>query len=141
MELRLSDKHQLIDTTFGTWLLPHVKREILRECTNTRLPMWDKYLTESQDIPKLYPKKTYHAMDVLLFAANNLVCEGVDGEIYIRLNSAKFVPGYDRVKLDTLAKMINYGTRDCFATSVFTKAFQKIADDIDKYLSLYYNIL
>lgn len=141
MFLQLRDANNLINTDFGKWLVPYVQQHVHIQLKNARLSLWDKYITESKVLDKLYTSKKYNAKDIIIFAAKNLECIGVDGTIQIRINPNKMTPGFNQTRADLLAKMINYGTLDCAACPVFTDAFESVADNIDMYIRMYYGIL
>ena len=116
-----------------------IRAKLIVNAFNYKLQLWDKYLSESNSVKRLY-NKDYKALDVILFAANNLVCKGTDGEVSIQFNDTKFVPGFDRLKLGVIVKTINYGTLDVKACSIFTDTFNYFAKDIDIFVKEYYKL-
>ena len=139
MELRIRDSQGFVDESFGYWLIPRIKAKLISNISKYKLANWDKYLTESETLNRLY-KKDYKTTDVIIFAANNLVCKGADGEITIHFDNTKFTPGFDRLRLDVIVKTINFGTLDTKGCSIFTDTLNHFAKDIDTYVGLYYSL-
>lgn len=139
MRLLIRDSSKLVDKEFGNWLQLRIRAKLIVNAFNYKLQLWDKYLTESDSVKRLY-NRDYKALDVILFAANNLVCKGIDGEVSIQFNDTKFVPGFDRLTLGVIVKTINYGTLDVKACSIFTDTFNYFAKDIDTFVKEYYKI-
>ena len=139
MELRIKDSEEFVDTDFGRWLVLRIRSKLISNLSKYNWVVLDKYLTESSSIRRLY-NKSYKASDIIMFAANNLVCSGISGEIVISLNKDKFVPTYDRESLDVLARLINYGTLDVKGCPIFTDTFAYFSKNINMYLRLYYNL-
>ena len=139
MRLLIRDTSKLVDREFGNWLQIRIRAKLIVNAFNYKLQLWDKYLSESDSVKRLY-KRDYKALDVILFAANNLVCKGTDGEVSIQFNDTKFVPGFDRLTLGVIVKTINYGNLDVKACSIFTDTFNYFAKDIDTFVKEYYKI-
>lgn len=138
MELRIYDDKGFIEKSFGEWLIPRIKVKLISNISKYKgLVNWDKYLTKSSTLDRLYDMN-YHSSDIVVFAAKNLVCTGTDGEITIHFDYNKFVPGFNKLKLDTIIKTINYGTRDTKACPIFTDSFDYFAEDIETYVRQYY---
>ena len=137
MELRLRDKEKFVDKGFGNWLVQRIRIKLLSEISKYNLTNWDKYLSESANLNRLYARD-YKASEILVFAANNLACTGIDGDISIQFDNTKFVPGFDRLKLDLILRTITFGTRDTKACPIITDVFNSFAEDIDTYLHSYY---
>ena len=138
MELRIRDSQMILDEAFGHWLIPIIKTKLISNIRKYKFNNWDEYLTSSTAVARLYDRK-YTAAEVVIFAAKNLVCKGASGEIVISFDNTKFVPGFDRLRLNTIIKTINYGTLEVKQCSIFTDTLNHFADNIDKYVSLYYN--
>lgn len=138
MELRIYDDEGFINKDFGEWLIPRIRVKLISSISKYKsLVNWDTYLTSSSTVDRLYDIH-YRAFDVVIFAAKNLVCTGTDGEITIHFDYNKFVPGFNRLKLNTIVKTINYGTTDTKACPIFTDSFDYFANDIDTYVRQYY---
>ena len=143
MELRIRDSTGIINVDFGEWLIPQISSELILNADHYNLELWDDYLNNSKDVKRLF-KKTYQTKDVILYAANyrlnNLKCTGFEGHINIGFDNNKFVPGFDRLRLSTLIKTINYGTLDRKGCFIFSNTFHKFARNIEQYVQTYYNI-
>ena len=138
MELRIRDSQNIIDIDFGLWLLPRIRSKLVSNIQKYILVNWDKYLTNSDKLPRIY-KKDYRTEDIIIFAAKNLVCKGVAGDISIQFDANKFVPGFDRVKLNVLVKTINYGTLDIKGCPIFEDTFKYFSTSIDDFVKSYYS--
>lgn len=138
MELRIRDSQMILDEDFGRWLLPIIRVNLISSIRKYKFDLWNEYLTSSTSVNRLYDK-TYTANEIIIFAANNLIYKGSTGEIIISFDNNKFVPGFDRLRLATIIKTINYGTLEIKQCSIFTDTFNYFAENIDKYVGLYYN--
>lgn len=137
MELRIRDSNNIIDEQFGRWLTERVKTKLLSNISRYRFVNWDTYLTESKQLKRLY-NRSYTVAEIVIFAASNISYVCVPGEITISLNNTKFVPGFDRLSLQSIAKTINYGTLDIKGCPIFTDTFDYFAKNIDLYTRAYY---
>ena len=133
------DKKGFITTQFGEWLLPQIKTNLISSINLSKLFVWDEYFNNQDIIDKKYsaPIKTF---DLLLFLINNLCCTGVDGEITICIPEALKVPYFNNTKATTIAKLINNGALDIKGYPLFTTTFNKFAQEIDFYVSLFYDL-
>lgn len=139
MELHITDKEKLIDLHFGVWLRDKIRLRLVSSYTKYHFDNWNKWLNDSEDIKKLYNKK-YSVLDIILFASKNIICNGVDGDLHIYFNNNIFVPGFDRLKLNTCIKTINFGTLDIKGCPIFTDTLDEFANNIDTYLSVFYRL-
>lgn len=139
ISLRLHDSNNIIDSDFGYWLVSKIRVRLISNFRNYNFKRWDNYLTESKEVTRLY-SRNYTAYEIVDFAASNIICNSSTGEITISINNNKFVPGFDRLKLSTIVKTINYGTLDIKGCSIFTDTFNHFAENIDTYASIYYRI-
>lgn len=139
MRLLIRDSSKFVDRDFGNWLQIRIRSKLIVNAFNYKLQLWDRYLSESGSVRRLY-NRDYKALDVIMFAANNLVCKGTDGEVSIQFNDKKFVPGFDRLRLDVIVKTINYGTLDVKACSIFTDTLNYFAKNIDTFVKEYYKL-
>lgn len=139
MELRLRDTHEFVDQDFTKWLILRIEAKLIANIDTKRLYVWDKYLTTSDSLKRLYDKP-YRAEEYLILAARNLVYSGNPGDITISINKNLSAPGFDRVKLYDLVKLINYGNLNTKGYALFSNIFFDIADNINSYLELYYRL-
>ena len=138
MELRLRDSQNILNIDFGIWLIPMIKTRIISNYKKYNFVHWEKYLNETEDVIRLYTKH-YSVFESINFACKNIVCDGKSGEISIHFNNNIYVPGFDRWKLSSFIKTINYGTLQIKGCPIFTDSLNEIAKDIDTYVGLYYN--
>lgn len=139
MRLEIKDSNNFVNLEFGAWLIPHIKRKLISETGRYKFSNWDNYLTTSNSINRLY-NKAYKAVDIVLFASQHLVCNGIEGNISITFNNNIFVPGFDRLNLSTIIKTINYGTLDIKQCPIFSDVFNYFSNNIHMYLRLYYGV-
>lgn len=139
MELRIRDSQQVIDEGFANWLSFLIKTKLISNIGKYKLVNWDKYLTTSDSVNRLY-KKDYRTSEVIIFAANNIVCSCVPGEVVITFDNTKFVLGFDRLRLSTIVKTINYGTLDIKGCPIFIDTLTYFEENIDTYIRLYYGL-
>lgn len=139
ISLNLHDSNKIIDIDFGYWLASKIKLKLLSNFRNYKFTNWDNFLNESKDIVRLY-KRTYTVYEVVVFASSNIVCNATEGNIVISIDNNKLVPGFDRLKLSTIIKTINYGTLEIKGCPLFTDTFNHFAENIGEYASIYYGI-
>ena len=137
MELIIRGSEDILTQELGNWLCSVLKDKILMRVNDSKLIAWDNYLTNDSAVTRLY-KRDYKASEVIIFAGQNLSCVVADGMIIIRFNLTKFVPGFDRWKLSTAIKTLNYGTLQVKGCHVFTDAFNSLKDDLPDLIRLYY---
>lgn len=139
MTLLLEDDYELITIDFGNWLIQKIKYDIITKLDKSKLILWDQYLSQNSSLPKLY-KKSYRAADLIICAANSLICKGKDGKIKICVDDNVLAPGFDRVKLIQLIKLINYGTLDTKGYPLIQNVFEDVAKNINTYVGVYYQL-
>lgn len=137
MKLRIYDESGSIDTDFGWWLIPKISSAIISSINMRKLDRWNTYINETSDISRLYTRK-YKVEDIIIFACNNLVCKGTPGEIYIEINPVINAPGFDRIKLSSICKMINFGVQGVKEYPLFTSVFKEFKSNITDYVRMYY---
>lgn len=139
MRLQVQGNKSIVTVDFGEWLCDFIKLKIISSINNYKLRVWDDYLTTSTTINRLY-SRTYRATEIITFAANNLVCTGIEGNISISFDGTKFVPGFDRFKLSSAVKLLDYGALDIKGCPIFREAFDYFDENIDLYAKLYSKI-
>lgn len=138
MRLHIYDEHKFVDEGFGQWLIPRIQFKLIQNLRKYKMGAWEQFLNESETISRLYSRK-YHVQEIVIFAANNLVCKGIDGNISIEFRETS-VPGFDRLSLRGISKTINYGTLQIKGCPIFTDTFNFFAENINDYLELYYEV-
>lgn len=139
IELRIRDASKIIDENFARWLVPYIRTRLIASISQYKLAQWDDYITNSTTITKLYDKE-YKASDIIIFAANNIVYTCLPGEIIINFDNTKFIPGFDRLRIDTIVKLINYGTLEIKGCPIFLNTFNYFEKHIDLYVKYYYRV-
>ena len=139
MELRIYDSHNFVSVDFGMWLIPKIKARLIADINKYSLKQFDEYINTTTSLDKLYSRIQYHSKDIIVFAANNLTCSGDDGEIVIRFDLTKLVPGFNQLRLNDAVKLINYGNLEIKGCPIFTNVFKHFEEEIDSYIGLYYN--
>lgn len=137
MRLVIETTQSDLDIKFAYWLISRIKTKLLADITKHNLNLLDTYITESNTLSRLYKRK-YKSAEIVMFAASNLICFIGADEIVITFDNNKFVPGFDRLRLLTAIKLINYGNRDVKGCHIFTDTFNYFCEDIDTYVKLYY---
>lgn len=138
MQLKVTDEDKIIDTDFGLWLCDIIKLNIKSQLSKYNFTVWNNYLTTSQ-LPRMY-SRNYCAEDIMIQAANNLVCTGGPGNISIHVNTAQLTSGFKQIKLNTLVKTINYGILSIKGCPIITDVFTDVAKHIDQYVTAYYDV-
>lgn len=136
MQLEITSSSPIIDRKFGNWIIKHIQALISSEVESVKLKTWDKYFNEQ--FSTLYGKEI-SSKDIIKIGVRNLVCMYANSAIIIRISPNIFMPGLDRVKVESLCKLINYGNTTISAVPIFTNAFDHVADNIDEYVEMYMN--
>jgi hypothetical protein len=139
MTLLIEDKQGFVDLFFGKWLIPKITADIINRIDKSKLLKWDDYLTNSSSLARIY-SKNYRAYDVLVFAAKNIICTGTKGSIVIKIDDNIMMPGFDRVKVKDLVKLITNGNLEVKGYPVVSDVFNDFANNINKYMRLYYQV-
>lgn len=137
MELRITDKDGILDITFAKWLSKRIQIRLVSNFRKFDFSNWEQWLNETDNIKRLYDKK-YTVYELVTFASKNIVYYGTNGELTIGFNNNVFVPGFDRWKLSSCIKTLNFGTLQIKGCPIFTKTLDEFANDIDIYVSNYY---
>lgn len=138
MYLKLTDSSNVIDYGFGLWLISKIKTRLLSNIDTKKLVHWNNYFSELPSNEASIQDNS--SQQIIVFAVSNLTCKLNQGELIITYDQTKFIPGYDRLKLSTAIKTINYGTLSIKGYPIFSDTFKYFAENIDTYIKLYYNI-
>ena len=139
MKLVLHDKDRIVDDDFCEWLVSRISTKLIANLDRKKLSTWDKYINDSDEFKKLY-NKTYSAEKIIYFAASKLVFNNIDGKITIELDPNVIIPGFDRLKLITFCKSLNYGSLKIKGYPIFTDTFNYFKENITQYVRNYYMI-
>ena len=136
MKLEISDPKDLLDRSFILWLKVKIRDKILVNINPKKLINWDKYLNENNVYKSIYKKKI-SARDVIVAGAMNLDFSKSESKFMIYINHNIFTPGLDRVKLETICKLINFGDLQNKGYPIFTDTFDYFAESIQDYVDRY----
>lgn len=139
MQLYIQGPNQLINKEFGQWLCSRISLKLISSIRKYNLTSIEEYINKTETIPRLY-KRAYKVSEVIIFAAQNLSCIADNGYIILRFDTTKFVPGFDRVKLLALIKLINYGNLEVKGCHIFTDVLRSIENDITYLVKQFYRI-
>lgn len=134
MHLEISSTSPVIDRNFGLWLIKYLRKDILRKLGSAKLTSWDKYFNEQ--FSTIYAKKI-SSEEIIKMGVQNLICNFASASIIIRISPNVYMPGFDRVKVESLCKLINYGNTTIPPVPIFTDTFNTVADNIEDYVRWY----
>ena len=138
MKLQLNDPNQLLDDDFIKWLLPKIRNKILADLKIIKLKAWDAYFNDSGLYKSIYKKKIL-SEDIIISGIMKLKYHADKHMFWIIIDPNIYVPGLDRVKVESACKLINFGNRDIVGYPIFTDTFEYFADNIQDYLEMYLN--
>lgn len=136
MQLEISDHKNLLDRAFIEWLKIKIRDKIIADIDPKKLENWDNFFNNQSMYKSIYKKKI-SAIDLISAGASNLDYRISDSKFQILLNPNIYASGLDRIKVDTICRLINYGNRDLAGYPIFTDTFNYFAENIDLYVSRY----
>lgn len=136
MRLEINDKRNELDYRFGMWLIRQIQQKFRASLDPRKLVAWDKFFEESTDYNNIYGAKIV-TKDVLLSGIKCLICFDTPDKIIIQLNPNQFVPGLDRVKVDSIFRLITFGNQSIKGYPIFAETLQHFADNIGEYIDMY----
>ena len=136
MKLEILDENNELDYAFGRWLIKQIQLEFRLNVDQRKLQKWDKFFAESDEYKGIYsqPVKT---ITILQTALKNLQCDNLPDKLIIKFNQNQFMPGFDRVKVDTLLRLITFGNNSLQGYPIVKDILQRIADNIGDYINRY----
>lgn len=140
MKLKILDPDNILDKSFINWLCIQIRNEVIANINLKKLDNWDQYFN-SETVYKSIYKKRISTRDLIVAGISNLYYQVSEDGFWISINPTKLTPGLDRIKLETICKVINYGNRQIIGYPIFTDTFQNIADNITDYVQKYQTIL
>ena len=140
MKLKIIDPDNILDKSFINWLCIQIRNEVIANINLKKLDNWDQYFN-SETVYKSIYKKRISTRDLIVAGISNLYYQVSEDGFWISINPTKLTPGLDRIKLETICKVINYGNRQIIGYPIFTDTFQNIADNITDYVQKYQKIL
>lgn len=136
MKLEISDPKNLLDRSFIMWLKVKIRDKIISDIDCKKLIKWDEYFNTNNVYKSIYKKKLY-TRDLITAGATNLDFTKSESTFTIFVNRNVFTPGLDRIKLETVCKLINFGDLEIKGYSIFTDTFDYFADNIQIYVDRY----
>ncbi len=136
MRLEIEDKRNELDFKFGMWLIRQIQLEFRASLDKRKLVAWDTFFEESTDYNSLYGTKI-STFDILTSSIKYLICLDTPDKIIIQLNPNQFVPGLDRVKIDSIVRLITFGNQSIQGYPIFANVLQHFADNIGEYIDMY----
>jgi hypothetical protein len=140
MKLKIIDPNNMLDRSFINWLCIQIRNEVIANINLKKLDNWDRYFN-SETVYKSIYKKRISTRDLIVAGVSNLYYQVSEDGFWISINPTKLTPGLDRIKLETICKVINYGNRQIIGYPIFTDTFQKVADNITDYVQKYQTTL
>ena len=101
-----------------------------------KLTRWDEFFNTSKEFTNIYGTPI-DSEKILRIAISNLMLRKLPTSIEIFVSRNMFVPGLDRVKLDTVCRLITFGNQSVSGYSILLDTFQHFVDNIDYYVTLY----
>ncbi len=136
MKLEINDPKNLLDRSFIQWLKVKIRDKIIAGINPKKLIIWDEYLNNNPVYKSIYKKKI-SALDIIVAGAMNLDFNESGSDFMIYINRNIYTPGLDRVKLETLCKLINFGDLNNKGYPIFTDTFDYFAESIHDYIDRY----
>lgn len=137
MKLVITDSSGFVDKQFGEWLLDKIILYILSQAAKYNFSKWDKYINTTESFKRLYTKH-YKCHELVKEIANSLTVLEITDGIEIRIDPNNFLQGFDRIRLETFGKLLNYGTLTIKGTSLFTDSFNYFEKNIKSFFNTYY---
>lgn len=138
MILQIDDPERIIDRVFISKLIYRIKNKIIVSIDNKKLLKLNEYLNNNPVYKNIY-NKHIDAKKIIIEAANSLQFNQNSSNYIIYINPNIYAHGLDRVKLNSLCKLINFGNVEITGYSIFTDIFKYFADNIQDYLDLYFH--
>lgn len=135
MQLQIEYTKNVLNQDFGNWLIKVISNEILSSINKKKLISLDKYIEEN--FTHLY-KKPVTSMDIIKYGLDEMYCDNSSSKLIIQISKNKFVPGMDRVRIESACKLINYGNKSVPGYPIFTNEFTHIANNISMYVDKYF---
>ena len=136
MKLQINDPKNLLDRSFIMWFKVKVRDKIIQSIQDDKLKAWDKYINENPTYKSIY-KKHINIKDIIVAGAANLDFTKSESNFMIFINRNIFTPGLDRIKLESICKLINFGSLEIKGYPIFTNTFDYFAESIQDYVDRY----
>ena len=136
MQLQIEDPKNLLQADFINWLKVKIRDKIISDIEDKKLIVWDEYLNTNSAYVSIYKKKI-SSKDIIIAGAANLEFSKSESTFSIFINRNVFTPGLDRIKLETICKLINFGDLQIKGYPIFTDTFDYFAESIHDYVDRY----
>lgn len=136
MRLSIQDPNNELDREFGLWLISRIQAHLRAHIDPKKLIPWNKFFNEAEEVPRLYRSKI-SAERILELGLANLSVKKIPNKLEIFMLKNKFVPGLDRVSVDTACRLITFGNQSISGYPVLLTTFQHFVDNINYYVELY----
>ncbi len=134
MRLEIEYKDNTLDKDFGNWLIKIITSSIKSNLNEKKLGQLDKYIEDN--FTHLF-KKPITSKDIIYAGLKELVCDDDSSKLIIKISTNKFMQGLDRVRIETLCRLINYGNSSVKGYPIFTDTFNQVALNIKLYVDKY----
>lgn len=136
MKLEILDPDNNLSENFGIWLTRKIQSKMISDINPNKLIQWNKFFEESDEYVSI--SKTPIKTDKILLAGIKAYYSiHVPGKVIVCMRKNQFVPGLDRVKLDVVCRLINFGNNEISGYPIFTTTLQYFVDNINKYVDDY----
>lgn len=136
MKLEIGDPKNLLDRSFITWFKTKIRNKLIATIEDKKLIVWDEFFNNNPVYISIY-KKRISTRDIIIAGANNLDYIKSESNFIITINNNVFTPGLDRIKLQSICKLINFGNLDIKGYPIFTGTFDYFAESIQDYVDRY----
>lgn len=134
MRLQLQDEKSILSKAFIEWLIIEIQSELNLRVKKSKLKNWDNYLNNYFQL-KNFTKNTYSTEYIIQLGIKNIIYKYDAKLIEIYINEHIYIPGLDRVKLNSICKLVNYGNQELAGYPIFSEVFNYIADNISDYVN------
>ena len=134
MRLEIEYKDNTLNKEFGNWLIKIITSSIKSNLNEKKLGQLDKYIEDN--FTHLF-KKPVTSKDIIYAGLKELVCDDDSSKLIIKISTNKFMQGLDRVRIETLCRLINYGNSSVKGYPIFTDTFNQVALNIKLYVDEY----
>lgn len=135
MKLEIIDPNNQLDHPFIKWLIKQIQKYCISHMRADKLKRWDTYFSTKQ-FRSIY-KKHIKARDILTAGIYNLTYIHAGEAIQIQINPNTNMVGFDRIKISSLCRLINYGNQEISGYPILTDVFQHFSEEFTTYLEAY----
>ena len=134
MELRIKNDNGTFTDDFIVYLIREIGYYLPLKINKRKLIKWDDYLNSiGITTTDKYKISSYN---VLLAGVHSLTYKKIDNEYIISIDNNAYMP-YITESIDTLCKLINYGTVELKGVYVLTETFEYFSKNVNKYFDKY----